>query len=75
MGINGVGGSPFMQGMQGLQSAQRAQPSQPSMAVGGVNAREIADNTMARKMLPMEASGVAARAATEAKGMFVDTYA
>ncbi len=75
MNVTGVGGSPYMQGMQGLHSAQRAQPSQPSMAAGGVNAREMADNDMARKALPLAASGVAARAATEAKGMFVDTYA
>lgn len=66
MNVTGVGGSPYLQSMQSMR--------QP-MATGGVNAREMADNEVARKALPMQAAEVAARAATEAKGMFVDTYA
>lgn len=67
MNVNGVGGSPYLQGMQGMNR---------NVAVaGGLNAREIADTSMARKMLPMQAAGIAATAATEAKGLFVDTYA
>lgn len=66
MNVTGAGGSPFMQGMQGMSRGA---------AAGGVNARQIADNAMARKMLPMQAAESAGRAATEAKGFFVDTYA
>ncbi len=68
MGINGMGGSPYMQGLH-TNSMQRT----PS--AGGVNARQMADNDMARRMLPIAAAETAGRAATEAKGMFVDTYA
>lgn len=76
MDVGGIGGSPYMMpGMQGMQSARQTQASQAPMAAGGVNARQIADNSMAQRTLPMDASGVAARAMTEAKGMFVDTYA
>ena len=67
MNVNGAGGSTFMQPVQS-RPVQR-------MSTGGVNAREQADNDMARKMLPMQAAEAAGRAATEAKGMFVDTYA
>lgn len=66
MNINGAGGSPFMQGVQNTQRG---------MATGGVNARQIADNDMARKTLPLQVAETAGRAATEAKGMFVDMYA
>lgn len=66
MNVSGLGGSPYM---QGLQNTQRG------MSTGGLNARQQADNDMARKMLPMQAAENAARATTEAKGMFVDTYA
>lgn len=75
MGINGVGGVPSYMGMQSTQGVQSAQRAQTPMAAGGVNAREIADNEMARRSLPMDTSATAARAATEAKGLFVDTYA
>jgi hypothetical protein len=37
--------------------------------------RQQADTAMAQKMLPMAVAENAGRAATEAKGMFVDTYA
>ncbi len=37
--------------------------------------RQQAENVTAQKMLPMAAAENAGRAATEAKGMFVDTYA
>lgn len=66
MNVIGAGGSPYLQGMQGMSRG---------MATGGVNARQMADNTMARKMLPVQVAETAARAATEAKGLFVDTYA
>lgn len=66
MNVSGMGGSPYM---QGLQNTQR------SMSTGGLNARQQADNDMAKKMLPLAAAENAGRAATEAKGMFVDTYA
>lgn len=65
MNVNGLGGSPYMQ----VNNLQRG------MSTGGVNARQQADNDMARKMLPLQAAENAGRAATEAKGMFVDTYA
>ncbi len=68
MGINGMGGSPYMQGLH-TNSMQR------STSAGGLNARQQADNDMAKKMLPLAAAQTAGRAATEAKGMFVDTYA
>lgn len=66
MNINGLGGSSYLQGMQNTQRMQGGH---------GVNPRQIADNSMAAKQLPMQAAEVAGRASTEAKGMFVDTYA
>lgn len=66
MNVNGLGGSPYMQGMQNTQRMQGGH---------GVNPRQIAENSMATKQLPMQAAEVAGRAATEAKGLFVDTYA
>ena len=66
MNVTGVGGSSYLQSMQSMR--------QP-MATGGVNAREMADNEMARKALPMQSAGVAAPAATEAKGLYCATYA
>lgn len=67
MGMSGIaGGMPYMQGMQAPQR---------NMAAGGVNPRQQADNSMARKALPLAVAENAGRAATEAKGMFVDTYA
>lgn len=69
MNVTGLGGSPYMQGIQPTQNSRQ------TMAAGGMNVREMAQNEMAEKSLPIKAAGVAARAATEAKGMFVDTYA
>lgn len=66
-GIGGIGGSSYM---QSLQSAQRSK-----MAAGGTTFQQMAENDSARKALPMQAAESVARAATEAKGMFVDTYA
>lgn len=66
MDVNGLGGSPYLQGMQNTQRMAGGQ---------GVNPRQMADNAMASKQLPMQVAEVAGRAATEAKGLFVDTYA
>lgn len=64
MGINGVGGSSPYQtgGMVGV-------------GVRTLNMALDAQTQMAEKLLPMQAAQNAGRAATEAKGMFVDTYA
>ncbi len=59
MNINGMG----------LSSAPLAMNS------AAPKVRQQADDVMARKMLPMAAAENAGRAAVEAKGMFVDTYA
>lgn len=69
MNVNGASGSPYMQSIQGMQNTRGMQGGT------GVNAREIAENSMAVKQLPMQAAETAGRATTEAKGMFVDTYA
>ncbi len=69
MNVTGLGMSPYMQGIQPTQNMRQ------TMAAGGANASEMAQNAMAAKALPVEAAGNAARAMTEAKGMFVDTYA
>lgn len=66
MNVNGLGGSPAMLGMQNTQRMQGGH---------GNNAKEVAENSMAVKQLPMQVAEVAAKAMTEAKGMFVDTYA
>ncbi len=65
-GMNGMGG---MQYLQGQRSAQQA------MSMGGATATQQADNEMAKKQLPLQVAQTAGRAMTEAKGMFVDTYA
>lgn len=65
MGINGVGGyNPYQQGA--------------TMVGVGVRTLQMANQApveMAMKLLPMQAAENAGRAATEAKGMFVDAYA
>ena len=64
MGINGVGGaSPYQANSMvgvGIRTLQMANQSQAEMAL---------------RLLPMQVAENAGRAATEAKGMFVDTYA
>ncbi len=64
MGINGVGGSsPYQAGVSagvGIQTLKMANQTQADMAL---------------RLLPMQVAENGARAATEAKGMFVDTYA
>ena len=62
MGINGVGGSPMQTGMVGA-------------GIKTLNAANQAQMDMAKKILPMQAAENAGRAASEAKGLFVDTYA
>ena len=64
MGINGVGGSPYIQagGMVGA-------------GIKTLNMANQAQTDMAKKLLPMQAAENAGRAASEAKGLFVDMYA
>ncbi|MCC8180656.1 MAG: hypothetical protein LIP23_07090 [Planctomycetes bacterium] len=64
MSVNGVGGSSYLQagGMVGV----------------GMRTLKMANDAqidMAQKLLPMQAAENAGRAASEAKGLFVDTYA
>ena len=61
MGVSGVGGSPYA-GMVGA-------------GIKTLNAANQAQVDMVKKILPMQVAENAGRAATEAKGMFVDTYA
>ncbi len=56
-------------------SGMRPSVGMPVMNSVAPKARQQADDIMAQKMLPMAVAENAARAATEAKGMFVDTYA
>lgn len=63
MNVNGAGGSPYIQsGMVGV-------------GVKTLNAANQAQTDMAKRLLPMQAAENAGRAASEAKGLFVDTYA
>lgn len=62
MNVNGAGGSPYMTGMVGV-------------GVKTLNAAQQSQADMAKKILPMQAAENAGRAASEAKGLFVDTYA
>lgn len=63
MGINGVGGSSSLAtGMVGV-------------GIKILKAANDAQADMAKKMLPMQVAENAGRAASEAKGLFVDTYA
>ena len=63
MNVNGAGGSPFVQsGMMGV-------------GIKTLNAANQAQADMAKKILPMQVAENAGRAASEAKGLFVDTYA
>lgn len=57
-----------------LNSVRNTQQQQPVGAQGST-VNEMANNSMAQKMMPMQAAESAGRAATEAKGLFVDTYA
>ncbi len=66
-GMGGMGGMSYLQGM--MKAPQQA------MSMGGATATQQADNEMARKQLPLQVAQSAGRAMTEAKGMFVDTYA
>lgn len=61
MNVNAAGGSP-LSGMVGV-------------GVRTLNAAHQAQTDMAKKLLPMQAAENAGRAASEAKGLFVDTYA
>ncbi len=63
MNVSGMGGSPYLQGGMtgvGVRMLQTANQAQTDMA---------------QKLLPMQAAENAGRAASEAKGLFVDTYA
>ena len=62
MNVNGAGGSPFLTGMVGA-------------GIKSLNAANQAQTDMAKKLLPMQVAENAGRAASEAKGLFVDTYA
>lgn len=63
MNVNGAGGSPLSAGgMVGI-------------GVRTLNAAQQSQADMAKKLLPLQAAENAGRAASEAKGLFVDTYA
>lgn len=64
MDISGVGGSPYIQagGMVGA-------------GIRTLSMAHQAQTDMAEKLLPMQVAENAGRAASEAKGLFVDTYA
>ncbi|MCC8108635.1 MAG: hypothetical protein LIQ30_06225 [Planctomycetes bacterium] len=66
MNVNSMGGMPL---------ASRVQSPQRQMSMGGLTAKQQADNESAKKALPLRAAESAGRASVEAKGMFVDTYA
>ncbi|MDR1535644.1 MAG: hypothetical protein LBU64_11225 [Planctomycetota bacterium] len=61
MGVNAVGGSAY--------------PSLVGAGIQTLNAANQAQLEMAEKLLPLRAAENAGRAASEAKGLFVDTYA
>ncbi len=62
MNVNAMGGSPFSAGMVGV-------------GIKTLNAANQSQVDMAKKLLPMQVAENAGRAASEAKGLFVDTYA
>ncbi len=63
MGINGVGGSPSLNsGMVGV-------------GIKTLNAAHETQADAVEKILPSQSAGSTARVASEAKGLFVDTYA
>lgn len=63
MGISGVGGFPSLTG------------GMVGVGIRTLNAANNAQIETAKKLLPLQAAENAGRAASEAKGMFVDTYA
>lgn len=70
--INSVGGGNMMQGvMQRMPGVQQRQ----QVPTGGAGASERVENDLSQRASTARASEPVARAATEAKGMFVDIYA
>ena len=66
MNINGLSGSPYLNaGGMGMVG----------MGVRTLKSANDAQTEMAKKLLPMQVAENAGRAASEAKGLFVDTYA
>ncbi|MCL2001410.1 MAG: hypothetical protein FWG74_08260 [Planctomycetes bacterium] len=62
MNVNAMGGAPLLTGMVGA-------------GIKTLNAANQSQIDMARKILPLQVAENAGRAASEAKGLFVDTYA
>ena len=63
MNVTGAGGSPYLAG------------GMVGVGVRSLNMAQQAQTDMAKKLLPMQVAENAGRAASEAKGLFVDTYA
>lgn len=62
MNVTGAGGLSSLSGMVGV-------------GVRTLNAAQQSQTDLAKKLLPIQAAENAGRAASEAKGLFVDTYA